>query len=144
MDQIFFTLSSDTAHPIAGKPFTITATLDQAAKEPLSITFEKHRVHIDDSGGHYLCVIEDGYFANNGFPGPIDFKAGDTKGTTTVNVLADAKNPSCPPPSPPSRPPFPPVIFPDHLLLTGFARNGKSQIIGEEQIALTIKSALIP
>ena len=137
MDEIFLTLSSDPVHPVAGKQFTVTATLEQSARQPLMITFEKHRVHVDTSGGHDLCVIQEGYFTNNGIPGPLNLRAGEKKGTTTVTVAADAMNPPCPNRQPPS--PQQPVIFPDRLLLTAFVRNGDNQIVGQEQIVVTIK-----
>jgi len=137
MQEVFLTLSSDPGHPSAGKQFTITVTLEQASTKPLAVTFEKHRVHVDTSGGHDLCVIQEGYFANNGIPGPVDLKAGETKGTTTVIVRSDAKNPPCPDQHPPSTPQ--PVTFPDHLMLTAFARNGDGKIVGQEQIVVTIK-----
>jgi hypothetical protein len=83
-------------------------------------------------------VIQQGYFADNGVPGPINLNSGCTKGTTSVTVRADAMNPLCPPPQQ-SPPPPEPVIFPDRLMLTAFVRDENSKIIGQEHIVVTVK-----
>jgi hypothetical protein len=137
MNEVFLTLSSDPVHPQAGKQFTITATLEKTVDQGLKITFEKHRVHVDTSGEHYLCVIQPGYFTDNGIPSPINLKACDKSGTTQVTVNADAQNPSCPPPQ--QSPPQERVTFPDHLMLTAFVHSADNKIIGQEQIVVTVR-----
>ncbi len=141
MNEVFLTLSSDPAHPQAGKQFTVTATLEKPATQPLLITFEKHRVHVDTSGGHSLCVIEEGYFTNNGYPTPVNMKIDDTTAPSTVTVRADAENPLCPPPQQ-FPPPPEPVTFPDHLLLTAFVKDKNGKIIGQEQIVVTVRKVI--
>jgi hypothetical protein len=141
MNEVNLTLAADPPRPQAGTAFNIRATLvDGPAVDDLEISFEKHRFHVDDSGGHDICVIEAGYFADGGGPKPIELKAGDREGSVTVNVSAMAKNPLCPKPRG-GRSQM--VVFPDYLLLTAFVRRKSSpdKVIGEEHIALTITGA---
>jgi hypothetical protein len=121
----------------AGQHLKVTATLDSAATETLTITFEKHRVDVDQSGVRALCVILQGCFADNAFPNPIEVKATDTTGSTTVRVSEKAENPTCHPPD--GDPPSGPIVFPDRLMLTAFVmRKSTQELIGKEHLVVTI------
>lgn len=137
MAEVQLTLTPDALHVAAGTKFQVEAKLEQPASDNLVISFEKHRVSVDTSGGHYLCVIEDGYFTNDGFPKPIELSRGESKGTTSVQVSAKAMNPPCPEINPPD-PPIP-VVFPDRLLLTAFVKLQEAgTVIGKEHVVVTI------
>src|SRR5260221_5094013 len=118
MTEILLTLASDQPHPKAGRQFKVIVRLDQPAPRPMRITFEKHRVAVDTSGTHALCVIDvDRYFAPNGLPVPIDLTAGATSGAAFVTVREQAQSWPCPE----SIDPQPErVEFPDRLMLTAF------------------------
>lgn len=139
MAEIELTLTPDTPHPTAGNRFQVTAELEESANDDLLIFFEKHRVFVDTSGGHELCVIRDGYFTDDGFPTPIELKRGESRGATSVRVSAQAINPPCPEINPTHDPI--PVEFPDRLMLTAFVRTKEAgRIIGREHVVVTIKS----
>jgi len=135
MAEVLLTLIPETPHPNAGTLFQVVARLEQPATEDLSITFEKHRVFIDRSGVHELCVITDGYFTDDGFPKPIDLKRGDIEGTASVKVSEQAVNPQCPVIQPRQDVP---VDFPDRLMLTAFV-TAEEGLVGREHVVLTIK-----
>jgi hypothetical protein len=138
MVQVRLTLTPETPHPAAGYPFQVSARLENPATDDLVISFEKHRVFVDTSGGRELCVITDGYFTQDGFPKPIDLKRGESEGSTSVTVSAQAINPPCPEIKPPPQEPIP-VEFPDRLMLTAFVRTKEGGgVIGKEHVVLTI------
>ncbi|HEX7296721.1 MAG TPA: hypothetical protein VF251_13265 [Pyrinomonadaceae bacterium] len=133
------TLTPTALHIRAGVRFQVLAKLEQPAPDNLVITFEKHRVWVDMSGGRYLCVIQDGYFTDDGFPKPIELRRGDTEGTTSAQVSAKAMNPPCPEVNPPD--PSVPVEFPDRLMLTAFVKTQEAgTLIGKEHVVVTITS----
>jgi hypothetical protein len=136
MKEVLLTLAADPPHPRAGQEFTVVARLDKRAKEPVTVVFEKHRVYVDTSGKHELCIIYKDYFADDGVPKPIEIKQGRRKGSTLVKVRADAQNPPCPDKE--SSPPMP-VAFPDRLMLTAFVKNSQSTEIGREHLVVTIR-----
>ena len=137
MDRVQLTLIPDALHVVAGNRFQVVAKLEQAAGDDLTITFEKHRVFVDISGGHELCVIQAGYFTDDGFPTPIELKRGESSGTTSVKVSAKAMNPPRPQTNPPENPI--PVEFPDRLMLTAFIKTKEAgNVIGKEHVVVTI------
>ena len=139
MTKVQLTLTPDTLHPTAGNQFRVVAELEKPASDDLLISFEKHRVFVDMSGGRELCVIDKGYFTEDGFPKPIELKRGESKGATSVTVSAQATNPACPEIIPPQGPI--PVEFPDRLMLTAFVRTKEAgSVIGREHVVLTITS----
>ena len=139
MAEIELTLTPDTPHPTAGNRFQVAAELAEPANDNLLIVFEKHRVFVDTSGGHELCVIRDGYFTDDGFPTPIELKRGESRGATSVTVSAQAINSPCPE-IVPSQEPIP-VEFPDRLMLTAFVKTKEAgRVIGKEHLVVTIKS----
>lgn len=134
-------LQASPPRPRAGQIFTVSVSLlDGAPPETLTITFEKHRIYVDGSGGRELCPIQSEYFEDGGTPQPITIKAPYAGGTTPVQVSARASTTPCPIGDPPGA--SKDVEFPDQLILTAFVsrRNseGQQELAARDHLAVTI------
>jgi hypothetical protein len=142
-DSLRVELRAVPALPRAGEWFLLVVDLiDGPPSDTLRVTFEKHRVAVDQSGTHVLCPIEMGYF-DDGSLSPIDITTPDTAGVSRVRVLPNAQNPQCPPHPPGSHArdvPGMDVKFPDWLIFTAFVSHGTT-LVAKTQAAVTIQPA---
>lgn len=136
MSELIVTLRAEPSHPHAGEKFKLVVTLERAADTALQVTFEKHRILIDTSGGHELCPIQPGYFADGSLT-PIEIEKGAKEGSTEVTVFKDAENPRCPPPTTGRE--SEPIAFPDRLIFTAFVNHDRDEIAREHTGVTVLK-----
>jgi hypothetical protein len=134
-------LRVEPSTPRAGERFLLVVELVEGPEqEKLIVTFEKHRIYLDQSGGRALCPILGGYF-EEGSLDPAEIAPGSVVGTSYVQVRADARNPPCPDPGDGIERP---VQFPDGLMFTAFVkRDGGSTAPGRLNVytAVTVYPA---
>jgi len=135
MNELLVSLKAEPPHPHAGEKFKLVVTLvEGVADTALQVTFEKHRIAVDTSGGHDLCTIQPGYFADGSLT-PIEIEMGQKEGYTEVTVLKKAMNPKCPSDMNESKP----IAFPDRLIFTAFVKHELDEIAKEHTGVTVLK-----